>query len=334
MSAGTCLDNHKVTCSSLLLVLLTLPVSTVNAQVSAGSDNTVGNVGNVDRIERIERIDTMILQDPRSPAQAEQPLILPVIRIERANNQQELQGLYGEPTTDVNLGVEYSPVKGLSLRADAWSIEDRQAPLQNGTTGIAWQSGVSGSLLEPGTGGSVAGHNSFNLDQPYLGSDLESRGIDLGASYIWETDKAGRFTLKTTATYIQEFDQRNELSETLGFLEEESRLPGSPDLQGSLTLTWEFGNHTASAVTNYFDSFKDISELNIDEINELVEDITTVDLQYGYNVTTGKQDRAVISFSFGIRNIFDRKTTQILNQNSRVVDQNGRVAYGSIKYQF
>ena len=94
------------------------------------------------------------------------------------------------------------------------------------------------------------------------------------------------------------------------------------------------GNHSASAVTNYFDSLDDISDLNLDEINEMAESITTVDLQYGYNVKTGKRDRGVISFSLGIRNIFDKKTTQILNHNNRVVDQNGRVAYGSIKYQF
>jgi len=140
--------------------------------------------------------------------------------------------------------------------------------------------------------------------------------------------------VETTATLINELDQGTELTTGYALLSEDNQLPGSPDLQGSLTLTWQLGNHSASAVTNYFDSFKDISELNVEEINQLVENITTFDLQYGYNVKTGKQDRAVISFSLGIRNIFDKKTTQILNQNSRVIDQNGRVAYGSIKYQF
>ena len=61
----------------------------------------------------------------------------------------------------------------------------------------------------------------------------------------------------------------------------------------------------------YFDSFKDISELDLDEINALVDDITTVDLQYGYSVETSNNDRAIISF--GIRNIFNERTAQILN---------------------
>ena len=71
---------------------------------------------------------------------------------------------------------------------------------------------------------------------------------------------------------------------------------------------------------------------DLDEINALVDDIITVDLQYGYSVETGNNDRAIISF--GIRNIFNERTAQILNSNTRILDQNGRVAYGSIKYQF
>ena len=70
----------------------------------------------------------------------------------------------------------------------------------------------------------------------------------------------------------------------------------------------------------------------MEEINELVDNITTFDLEYGYSVKTGLHDRAIISF--GIRNIFDEKTAQILNSTTRILDQNGRVAYGSIKYQF
>ena len=97
-------------------------------------------------------------------------------------------------------------------------------------------------------------------------------------------------------------------------------------------LTWEFGNHTASAITKHFNAFKDINELNIEEIHALVDNIATVDFQYGYSLETGNNDRAIISF--GIRNIFNERTARILNSATRILDQNGRVAYGSIKYQF
>lgn len=254
-----------------------------------------------------------------------QQTLLPVLRIERQAGSRDVQGLYGDESLNLNLGLEYRPMDGLSLRADAWRLESGDNPAQAASEGL--QNGL------PQFYNQVHDSNGeFALEQPFFAPVVESEGIDLGASYSWDTDKVGQFTLSTRATYIHDFNQRTGIPALLPG--SESELPGNADLQGSLMLTWQFGNHSATAVTNYFDSIKDISELNIDEINQLVEDITTLDLQYGYNMRAGRQDRAVISFSFGIRNIFDKKTTQILNQNSRVVDQNGRVAYGSIKYQF
>jgi hypothetical protein len=272
--------------------------------------------------------DPPLLLTNSAMADSGKELVLPVIRIGRQTSQTDLQGLYSNQSSDINLGLELNPTDGLSLRANAWQVEDRQLPIQVGNQPETWQTGLTPSYLEN------AATQDFSLEQPFSNGGLESTGIDLGASYVWDAGKVGTFTLETTATFINELDQNNELTAGYSLLSKENQLPANPDIQGSLTLTWQFGNHSASAVTNYFDSFKDISELNVEDINQLVENITTFDLQYGYNVKTGKQDRAVISFSLGIRNIFDKKTTQILNQNSRVIDQNGRVAYGSIKYQF
>ncbi|MBT8146986.1 MAG: hypothetical protein KJN90_09035 [Gammaproteobacteria bacterium] len=301
--------NWLIRPAALTVMGAVLPVSLANGQTADTNESA------------------LLLAD-RAEANESQQLILPVIRIERQNGQADLQGLYSNQTTDVNLGLEINPTEGLSLRANAWQLEDRQLPLQSGNSAEIWQPGLTQNYLEN------PARQDFALDQPFTNAGLESSGIDLGASYVWEAGNAGTFTLETIATYIHELDQSNDLTSGYALLNEESQLPGNSDLQGSVTLTWQFGNHSASAVTNYFDSFKDISELKVEDINQLVENITTFDLQYGYNVKTGKQDRAVISFSLGIRNIFDKKTTQILNQNSRVIDQNGRVAYGSIKYQF
>ena len=175
--------------------------------------------------------------------------------------------------------------------------------------------------------------NEFNIENPFIGSNLKSSGFDIGASYVWDTNRFGQFTLSSKTTYVQDFENNDSLLELINIeLGDPADRVVSPELQSSLMLTWEFGNHTTTAITNYFDSFKDISELDLDEINALVDDIITVDLQYGYSVETGNNDRAIISF--GIRNIFNERTAQILNSNTRILDQNGRVAYGSIKYQF
>lgn len=249
----------------------------------------------------------------------------PLISIARSVESKDVDGHVVESALNFNLGVELTPIDGLNVRADAWGqqIEESPALVANGN----WQGQGTELFLEDST------INEFNLDNPLLGTEVKTSGFDFGASYVWDANRFGQFTLSTKTTYVQEFENNGSLLELANaeFANIEDRVI-SPELQSSLMLTWQFGNHTASAITNYFNSFKDLSELDMEELNTLVDNITTFDLQYGYSVKTGDKDRAIITF--GIRNIFNEKTAQILNSSTRVLDQNGRVAYGSIKYQF
>lgn len=249
----------------------------------------------------------------------------PVIELSRNVEAQSFEGSLAKEALNFNLGVKITPIAGLNLQADAWRQEISDAPAVTLNTGA--QQVLPNLYLED------SAINEFNIQSPLLGAQLERNGFDLGASYIWDTNRFGQFTLSNKTTFVQDVENRGSLLDLLNSditaLEDRAV---SPELQSSLMLTWQLGNHTASAITNYFDSFKDLSELDLDEINALVDDITTIDLQYGYSVETGSNNQAIISF--GIRNIFDEKTAQILNSSTRVLDQNGRVAYGSIKYQF
>jgi len=250
-----------------------------------------------------------------------------LINIRRSVEEKDFQGVLVEDVLNFNLGVKINPIRGLSVRADAWHLQIEESPAAGIVNSQDWQSGLPKLYIEDSE------RNDFGLENPLLRSNIESHGFDLGASYAWESSRFGQFTLSTKTTYVQEFENRSSLLELANT---ELNALGdrmiSPELKSSVMLTWQFGNHTASAITNYFDSFKDLGELDIDEINNFVDNLTTVDLQYGYSVKTGDNDRAIISF--GIRNIFDEKTAQLLNSTTRILDQNGRVAYGSIKYQF
>ena len=251
---------------------------------------------------------------------------VPALSIARNVEETGFEGAVVEEALNFNLGVAVEPLDGLSVSADAWRLEVNESTAQ-ASLGRDWRPRASNLYIQDSK------INEFNVDNPLVGSQLETNGFDLSASYVWDTSRFGQFTLSTKSTYVQDFDNTGALlelgSEEMGALDD--RLV-SPELQSSMMLSWQFGNHTATAITNYFDSFKDISELDLDEINDLVDNITTFDLQYGYSVKTGAKDRAIISF--GIRNLFDEKTAQILNSSTRLLDQNGRVAYGSIKYQF
>ena len=251
--------------------------------------------------------------------------VAPLIEIARRTEARDMQGNIVENALNFNLGMQITPIPGLEVKAGVWQQEIDQTSQNNvqmGSSSSPAQLFIEDSLI-----------NEFNIDDPSLGKTLKSEGFDIGASYVWDTDRFGQFILSTKTTYVEDFQNRGSLAEFF----EAGMDPGvdrvlSPELQSSLMLTWQFGNHTATAITNYFNSFKDINELDLEEINAFVDNIATVDLQYGYTVNTGNDDRAIISF--GIRNIFNERTMKILNSNTQILDQNGRVAYGSIKYQF
>ena len=263
---------------------------------------------------------------------------VPLISVERDLTPKDFQGLVVDETLNFNLGVEISPFKGFNFRADAWRLEIDE--VHGDTAGIS--SDLSNPLLrQPGhyleDPTRATSYLDSNFLSPYSSNGFESNGFDLGASYRWGSSKFGEFTLSTRASYVYDYGFNNSTGRVLDFSRRDlreisERGVNSPELQSSLMLTWQFGNHTASAITNYFDSVNDINDMDLDEINDLVDDIATFDLQYGYSVKTRSNDKAI--FSVGIRNVFDEKTNQILNSDTRIMDQNGRVAYGSIKYQF
>ena len=251
--------------------------------------------------------------------------VAPLIEIARRTEARDIQGNIVENALNFNLGMQITPIPGLEVKAGVWQQEIDQTPQNNPQMGLSSKQSplfIEDSLI-----------NEFNIDDPSLGKTVNSEGFDIGASYVWDTDRFGQFILSTKTTYVKDFQNRGSLVEFFeaGMNPEVDRVL-SPELQSSLMLTWQFGNHTATAITNYFNSFKDINELDLEEINAFVDNIATVDLQYGYTVNTGNDDRAIISF--GIRNIFNERTMKIFNSSTKILDQNGRVAYGSIKYQF
>ncbi len=241
----------------------------------------------------------------------------------------------GETQNNVNLGKTISSAKGLGLRADAWSV-GVSTPLMTATAmpELSLQAGQEGN-----TGLYIDDSNLYAglLEAPSVKATVNpgelAKGIDLSASYVWESPKFGQFIVSTKATYLYDTAKTsNLLDTTLPPITDTNLLPKGTELQSSLMLTWQVGQHTASAVTHYFDSFEEIGKLNLEQLNELVGNLTTLDLQYGYNLKAGKQGQAVISV--GVRNLFDARPDQVLPSPAAGLEQQGRVAYGSIKYQF
>ncbi|MDO9476935.1 MAG: hypothetical protein Q7L07_09495 [Pseudohongiella sp.] len=168
------------------------------------------------------------------------------------------------------------------------------------------------------------------------------QSLDLSSSYVWESPRFGQFVLSTNTSYLYNtvspaVARDNSLlgsrAETVG-----PAIALMPERQSSLTFSWQIGNHTATAVTSYSDALDQLGllsldNLNVDDLNELVGQITTLDLSYGYNVRAGRQGNA--SISLGVRNMLDsRLQAPAVSRQVTAREPAGSVAYGTIKYQF
>lgn len=178
-----------------------------------------------------------------------------------------------------------------------------------------------------------------NHEHRLLGSGFNagSQALDLSASYVWNSPRFGQFVVSTNTSYVY-----NTPSETVR--EPGSLLPRTepaiglmPERQSSLTLSWQIGKHTATAVTSYSETMDQLGmlsldKLNAEDLNELVGQITTLDLSYAYNVRAGRSGNA--SIALGVRNMFENKAQAATLTGAAAAQAAGSVAYGTIKYQF
>ena len=166
-----------------------------------------------------------------------------------------------------------------------------------------------------------------------------SQALDLSSSYVWESPRFGQFVVSTNTSYVYNTALVDGVRESAALLPRtETNIGLMPERSSSLTFSWQIGNHTATAVTSYTDTLDklgllNLDTLNVDDLNELVGQITTLDLRYAYNVRAGRTGNA--SIALGVRNMFERRPqTSGFSNSSGTLQPAGSVAYGTIKYQF
>lgn len=242
-------------------------------------------------------------------------------------------GAEEEQDSTYHIGISYTPeTRGFGWHADAWEVETDNASLSSLTPSLVRDP----SLAAEDGGLRLSDVNHDALLNISGGPGRRSRGIDLTASYVWESSRFGQFIVSTRATYV--YNQQNlEGIKEPGSMEH-PLLSQVPELQSSLMLSWQSGNHEATATTHIAaDSFDAAGEMDLQQLDELVGHIATLDLRYGYNISSGRKSNTEISV--GLRNTLDRRPLQQLRvgggtRSGGVLDANGSVAYGTIKYQF
>lgn len=285
----------------------------------------------------------------QSPGQVINTLALPFTEIPEAPERRpevkadNLHGGFIVPAADpaaekdqdstYHIGISYTPeTRGFGVHADAWEVETDNASLSSLTPSLVRDP----SLASEDGALRLSDVNHDALLNISGGPGRRSRGVDLTASYVWESSRFGQFIVSTRATYVYNQQNMEGLKEPGSM--EHPLLSQVPELQSSLMLSWQSGNHEATATTHIAaDSFETGGEMNLQEFDELVGHIATLDLRYGYNISSGRKSNTEISV--GLRNTLDRRPLQQLRiggdtRTGGVLDANGSVAYGTIKYQF
>ena len=121
----------------------------------------------------------------------------------------------------------------------------------------------------------------------------ETRGVDLAARYHWSTEKVGRFRAELVGTYLDLFKESDQAAGDYEF--DDVNVAGTANFVGTgqprwrltASLTWNRGDHGASAVARFFDSYEDNNTWPDEDGNpsDRVHEVaswTTFDLQYSY----------------------------------------------------
>ena len=126
--------------------------------------------------------------------------VVPLIEMARRTEARDIQGNIVENALNFNLGMQITPIPGLEVKAGVWQQEidqTSQNKIQMGSSSNLSQLFIEDSLI-----------NEFNIDDPSLGKTVKSEGFDIGASYVWDTDRFGQFILSTKTTYVEDFQNR------------------------------------------------------------------------------------------------------------------------------
>ncbi len=241
---------------------------------------------------------------------------------------------------NLSLGFAITPIDGLVVNADFWRFEINENRVKDENLRLSADTATPLTALLSGsqnlTMESVLNQLALMGNSDISFGDMTSTGIDLSASYMWNSKKYGQFVVSTKSTYVRGVDyermEQNIGSDLLSRIVAGDNIIGiTPELKSSLALSWRIGNHIATATTHHLESLSPIGQVSSKEA-EIARKLTTFDFLYGYKIKIQDRDRAVIAI--GIRNVFDKKPLQDQEKNDFLTGQNGRMAYGTIKYRF
>ncbi|MDA5192635.1 TonB-dependent receptor plug domain-containing protein [Govanella unica] len=253
-----------------------------------------------------------------------------IFRAARTNGNLDLK----PQNADVfNAGISWHPNSNFLASLDYWRFKYKNLIVQEDAQSI-----VKAALAGNAQAFSQLEYDGFNnlsmINVRYINApSVTTDGIDMSASYTWPT-AAGFVRLAGDATYVFKYnavDQFGTPFEGAGRRNYGTFARSIPQWRGNAYLTVNNGNHLATAVFRYIDSYID------NENNAKVGAYTTLDVQYSYSFSGLFGGSGGSAITMGAINILDRQAPHLDTfggYDSKVHDPRGRLVYVEFKQGF
>lgn len=240
-----------------------------------------------------------------------------------------------EESTNYNFGIIWQPTANLDMRIDYWrfdyedviTIENAQGKVINDLNG-------EDIIRVAGPNSQLAGINVDFINAATVDTD----GLDIGASYIIDSNSAGAFSVTLSATHFLSYeipDPQGGTRDVAGLFNHDNFARSIPETKVNISADWNYGNHKAAAIAYWVDSYKTTRETPPGE-SASIDSWTTLDLQYTYNLQFGDSEAV---FSIGAKNVFDEEPPRVFDgvnfsYDPKHHDPRGRMYYARVKYAF
>ncbi len=254
-----------------------------------------------------------------------------------------------EKSTNVNLGLVFEPMKGLSLAVDAFRIKLTNT-IANGIPaavilsdlakyGVYVARGAPDPAF-PGLPGAINAIDQHNLNT----GESRIAGVDVDLRWRMPASDAGAFTLAFTGTYFSKFDAQNPDGSFTGTVDQVNPNTGGviPRVKTYQSVNWALGPVDATLAVNWQKHYWDFNGSLEDPTDPAykprrVGDYTTVDAQVGWRALKD------LKLVLGVKNLLDRDPPytnaggQLSFQSGydqQYADPRGRFVYLNLNWAF
>jgi iron complex outermembrane receptor protein len=293
-------------------------------------------------------VDPMMPNNPLSPAGT---VYTPVRTLGNPN-------LSPQTSTAVTGGVEWSPVKGLTLLGDYWHYDYRQIIIKQDPQQVVDADFKAGSPLNPL--GNPAVHRDpgsrtiQQVDTQFINaSSVMTHGIDIELAYRSDFfgPSAGLFGVGASASYVFAYeipyDQASAANRTFadancsqasgtcdvaGLRNATNFARPIPRLRVTVPLSWHLSGHTAAVIGHFIGGYKNDEAQSPPLMSFVgVNPFFSLDLQYAYRFDEGGGKGTTLKVGvLNVTDAFPPTVNTALGYDTQTHDPRGRMIYARV----